>query len=85
MQCCRAIFVDIWYIYFVNLKGVSYFQKKTNILFLSKGFWKHPHNWVISCTLVIIINNVCVSQYACVAVTIFKWDTENIYISFTGT
>ena len=54
-------------------------------LFLSKEFQKQPYNGVIRLTLVIIINNVCVSKYAYVAVTIFKWDTEKNYISFTGT
>ena len=50
-----------------------------------KKIQKQPYYWVIRFTLVIIINNVCVSKYAYAAVTIFKWDTENIYISFTGT
>ena len=56
-----------------------------SFLFLSKGFQKQPYNWVIRFALVIIIHNVCVSKYAYAAVTIFKWDTENIYILFTGT
>ena len=29
-------------------------------------------------TLVIIINNICVSKYAYAAVTNFKWDAENM-------
>ena len=59
------------------------FSQKS-FLFLSKEFQKQPYNGVIRFTLVIIINNVCVSKYAYVAVTSYKWDTENIYISFTG-
>ena len=55
-----------------------------SFLFLSKEFQKQPYNWFIRFTLVKIINNVCVSKYAYVAVTTFKWDTENINISFTG-
>ena len=65
-------------------KGRLIFAPKSFLL-LSKGFQKQPYNWIIMFTLVIIINNVCVSNYAYAAITIFKWDTENIYISFTGT
>ena len=57
---------------------------KKSFLFLSNEFQKQPYNWVIRFTFVIIINNVCVSKYAYAAITIFNWDTENIYISFTG-
>ena len=53
------------------------FSPKT-LLFLSKRYQKQPYNWVMRFTLVIIINNVCVSKCAYAVVTIFKWDTENI-------
>ena len=56
-----------------------------SFLFLSNEFQKQPYHWVIRLPLVVIINNVCVSKYAYAAVTIFKWDTKNIYILFTGT
>ena len=69
---------------FSESKGCLMFPKHS-FLFLSKGFKKQLYNWVIRFTLVIIINNVCVSKYAYAAITIFKWGTENIYISFTGT
>ena len=69
---------------FNKCKDCLIFPKKI-LLFLSNEFQKQPYNWVIRFTLVIIINNVCVSKYAYEAVTIFKWDTENIYISFTVT
>ena len=69
---------------FNKSKGRLIFPQKS-FLFLSKGFQKQPYNWVIRFTLVIIINNVCVSKYNYAARTIFKWDTENICISFIGT
>ena len=79
MQYRQSIFVDIW-----ESKGRLISPQKS-FLFLSNESQKQPYIWVIKLTLVIIINNVCVFKYAYVAVIIFKWDTENIYISFTDT
>ena len=71
--------------YLVNLfnesKGRLIFPQKS-FLFLPNEFQKQPFHRVIRLTLVIIINNVCVSKYAYAAVTIFKCDTENIYIFY---
>ena len=53
-----------------------------SFLFLSKEFQKQAYNWVIRFTLVIIINNVCVSKYAYVVVTTFKWDTATYICIF---
>ena len=69
---------------FNESKGRLIFPRKS-FLFLSNDFQKQPYNWVIRFTLVIIINNVCVSKYAYAAIAVFKWDTENICISLTGT
>ena len=70
---------------FSESKGRLIFPQKS-FSFLFKVFQKRPYNLVIRFTLVIIINNVYmyVSKYAYAAVTIFKWDTEIIYFSFTG-
>ena len=74
--------------YLVNLfnesKSRLIFPQKS-LLFLSNEFQTKPYYWVIRFTLVIIINNVCVSKYAYAAESIFKWGAENIYISFTDT
>ena len=63
---------------------VSLFYSNIVYLLLSNELNKHPYNWFIRFTVVIIINDECVSKYAHAAITIFKWDTENIYNSFTG-
>ena len=62
---------------FNKCKGCPILLQKS-FLFLSNEFQKQTYNWVIRFTLVIFINNVCVSEYAYAAVTIFKWDTENM-------
>ena len=72
-------------VYLFSESKVRLIFSQKSFLFLSKEFQKQPYNWVIMFILVIIINNVCVSKYTYAAVTIFRWDTENICISCTGT
>ena len=72
-------------VYLFNESKGRLISPQKSFLFLSNEFQKQPNNWVVRFTKVIITNKVCVSKYAYAAVTIFKWETENIYISFTGT
>ena len=69
---------------FNESKGCLIFPQKS-FLFLSNEFQKQPYNRFIRFTSVVIIYIVCVFKYAYTAVTIFKWDNESIYISFTDT
>ena len=71
----KVIFVEIWHTFSMSLKGVSFSPQ-----YPFCSFQKDCRNSFI---FVIIINNECVSKYAYEAMTIFAWDTENIYISFT--
>ena len=58
-----SYFVDILFYLFNESNGRLIFPQKSSLLLLNE-FQKQPYNWVIRFTLVIIINNVCVSKYA---------------------
>ena len=52
-----------------NCEFVTFIFPQNAFCSLQNDSRKRPYNWVIRLTLVMVINNVCVSKYAYAAVT----------------